>query len=346
MLGLDNVTYVHEPLKHLAWAVIAFVVLLFLLESRSRTVLGRFVSPVMQHRLAARPSRQRRVVRLGFILASLLLGTVALMRPQTPGATEAIAAGRVSADIMVVLDVSRSMLADDAAPTRLERAKAEIADMVGKLGGHRIGLVAFAGRAAVLAPLTPDYTFFRMILGGVNTTSVSRGGTKIGTALGKAIDAFDPGPGAKLILLITDGEDQDSYPLEAAKKALEQGIRIVSIGIGSEQGSQITLVDPQTGARSLLTDRDNAPVLSRLDGELLRQIALETEGAYVPAGVAALDMESIVRTHIKPLTRDTSAASAVRTIPREHYRWLVLAALACLFIAVALGASPGRSNAL
>jgi Ca-activated chloride channel family protein len=236
------------------------------------------------------------------------------------------------------------MLADDAKPTRLSRAKAEIADMVSKLDGHRIGLVAFAGRAAVLAPLTPDYSFFRMILDGVDTNSVSRGGTNIGEGLRKAIRSFDAGPGAKLILLITDGEDHDSYPREAAKQAVEAGIRIVSIGFGSEEGSQITLVEPDTGAKSLLVDGDRKPVVSRLDGALLRDLALETEGAYVPAGVAALDMESIVRQHLEPLIRDSATAAVVRTVPDEHYRWFALGALACLIIAVALGMSGRRAR--
>lgn len=346
MLGLENIDFVHDALKHLVWAAIAFVVILAVFESRGRDALGRFVSALMQHRLATRPSLERRLVRLGLVLASLILGILALMRPQTPGATEAVSAGRVSADIMVVLDVSRSMLADDAAPTRLERAKAEIEEMVGKMRGHRLGLVAFAGRAAVLSPLTPDHSFFRMILRSVDTRSVSRGGTQIGTGLRKAIESFDPGPGAKLILLITDGEDHESYPLEAAGEALEAGIRIVAIGIGSEAGSQINLVDPQTGGRTLLTDREGKPVMSRLDGELLRQIALKTEGAYVPAGVAALDMESIVRGHLEPLVRDAATIDSARTTPREHYPWFVLGSLACLVAAVIVGSSTGRMRTL
>ncbi|MCG8418414.1 MAG: VWA domain-containing protein [Proteobacteria bacterium] len=345
-LGFDRVTFVHEWFQHLSWLAIAVVALLWLLESRGRHVLGRFVSPLMQDRLATRLSIERRIVRLGLIFTALICGIVALMRPQTPGATETLSTGRISADIMVVLDVSRSMLADDAAPTRLDRAKAEVAEMASRLRGHRLGLVAFAGRAAVLAPLTPDYSFFRMILNGANTNSVSRGGTQIGTALRKAVASFDPGPGAKLILLITDGEDHDSYAQEAAKEALEAGIRVVAVGFGSEEGSKITLVDPDTGARSLLTDRNGTPVESRLDGELLREIALTTQGAYVPAGVAALDIEPIVRQHIKPLVRSPDEAAPVRTIPREHYSWFILAALISLLFAVAIGASPARSETL
>lgn len=344
MLGLGDITFVHRSLVHLVWAALAIAGVLLALELRGGEALSRFVSPLMQRRLARRPSMQRRVTRVGLILASMVLGILALMRPQSPGATQSIAAGRVSADIMVVLDVSRSMLADDAAPTRMDRAKAEIADLAGKLGGHRIGLTAFAGRAAVLSPLTPDYAFFRMILDGVDTHSVSRGGTAIGTAIRKAVSAFDPGPGAKLVLLITDGEDHGSYPEDAAKEALEAGVRIVTIGFGSEEGSQITLVDPETGARNLLTDGDGTPVLSRLDGELLRKIALTTEGAYVPAGVAALDLESIVSGHIEPLVRTAGSGSLVRQVPEEHYPWFVLGSLLALVGAVAVGTGAGTGR--
>jgi Ca-activated chloride channel homolog len=345
VLGLD-IDFAHGELGYLILAALAVVAVIAILELRGREVLGRFVSTVMQHRLATRPSLERRIIRLGFILACLVLGVLALMRPQTTGATETFSASRVSADIMVVLDVSRSMLADDAAPTRLDRAKAEIDEMASKLRGHRLGLIAFAGRAVVMSPLTPDYSFFRMTLKGVDTRSVSRGGTKIGTALRKAIDSFDPGPGSKLILLITDGEDHDSYPLDAAKKAVEASIRIVTIGIGSEQGSPIHLIDPDTGARTLLADRDGVPVSSRLDGELLRQIALATQGAYVPAGVAALDMESIVRGHLEPLARDASDKVLSRSVPNEHYPWFVLGSLLCLFMAVFIGSLTGRSRAI
>ena len=346
MLGLGNIQFADGQYVHLIWLAIALVVGLRFLESYGQDGLGRFVSRIMQHRLATRLTLEQQLMRSGALLAALILGVLGLMRPQTPGLSESVAAGRVSADIVVALDVSRSMLADDASPTRLGRAKADIDEMVGKMSGHRVGLVAFAGRAAVLSPLTPDHNFFRMILDSVDTRSVSRGGTKIELALRKAIDVFEPGPGAKLILLITDGEDHDSYPAEAAKLALENGIRIVSIGIGSEEGSPITLVDPQTGARELLRDKSGQQVTSRLDGKLLREIALTTQGAYVPAGVSALDMESIVRDHLEPLARENQGVVRKRTQPREHYIWFILGALVCLFLAVTVSASADRSRTL
>jgi Ca-activated chloride channel family protein len=328
-----RLTWVNQELVHLIWVVLAFTIAIFWLERRGRDRLDALLSRVMQRRLTAQTSSSMRILRLVLIGSTLVLGVLAMMRPQLPGGSETISASKQSADIMVVLDVSKSMLAEDAAPNRLQRAKAELSAMVERLKGHRIGLVAFAGRAAVLVPLTPDYGFFRMILRGTNTKSVSRGGTRIGDALRKAIAAFDPGKGAKMIILITDGEDHESFPEEAANEALEAGIQVVTVGFGSEEGSQITITDPDTGAKSVLTDRSGNVVTSRLDGELLRKIAELTEAPYIPAGVAALDLESIIDEHIEPMVQ-ANARAQVRAVPREIYTWFILAALLCVIGAV------------
>jgi len=342
---MRGVTFAHLEWVHLVWVALALVALLALLEFRARDTLGRFISATMQIRLAERPSAGRRTVKLGLILATLLLGTVALMRPQAQGGTEVRWTRKAAADILVVLDVSRSMLAEDAAPNRLARAKAEIREFIERVEGHRVGLIAFAGRASVKCPLTSDYGFFRLVLRDVDTHSVARGGTRIGEAIRKAIAAFGPGRGApRLLLLITDGEDHDSYPLDAARAAVEAGIRIVSIGFGSEEGSEITLTDPETGARTVLTDRDGRVVRSRLDGELLREIALVTEGVYIPAGTAALDLDSIVETHVEPLVTDVADRNA-RPVVIEHYRWFVLGALIALVAAVWVGSTRGARRA-
>ena len=335
----DGMTFLYPRLIHLVWAVVALVALLAWLELRGQSALARFLSPEMLFRLSNRPSLSRRVLKFGLVLATLLFGVVALMRPQSHGA-QMVSSSRVSSDIMFVLDVSKSMLAEDAAPNRLARARAEIIGLVDQLQGHRVGLVAFAGRASVLCPLTPDYGFFRMILRAVDTNSVGRGGTRIGEAIRKGVAAFGPGSGSRLMLLITDGEDHDSYPEEAAAKAAEAGIRIVAIGFGSEDGSEITLTDPETGARRVLVDGDGLVVRSRLDGELLREIALKTDGVYVPAGTAALDLESIVDAHVKPIMRQTETVA--RAVVVERYHWFVAASLVALGAAIRVGSRTGR----
>ena len=335
-------TYVDGKWIHLVWAAIAVMGVLVFLEVRSRGAMATFLSPVMQRRLTAQPTLARTATRLGLIFLSLLCGIGALMRPQAPGETEVADVTQTSADVLFVLDVSRSMLAEDAPPTRLARAKAEIGELVAKLDETRVGLIAFAGRAVSVCPLTPDRSFFRTVLSTVDTRSAGRGGTKIGEAIKVAVKAFPPGPGAKLIVLITDGDDQDPYTQDAAKLARDAGIKIIAIGLGSETGSEITLVDPKTGAKTKLM-HDGKPVISKLDGKALQNLALATEGVYVPAGTAAVDLKSILETHVLPIVREGGGAS-LRYVRVERFQWFVLAALAFLFGGLWVGASQGRER--
>ena len=157
-----------------------------------------------------------------------------------------------------------------------------------------------------------------------------------------AVAAFPEGGGAKLIVLMTDGEDQDSYPLDAAKEALRAGVHIVAVGFGDEKGSPIFVTDPKTGARTQILDKGQ-PVLARLDGKTLRDLALATEGVYVPAGVGVLDLPGIVRAHVQPLIREAGAATP-QLVPVELYPWFVLGALVAM-LAAAIAGGPARRTA-
>ena len=337
---LPDWDWVHRGRVHWLWAVLALIALLAALEWNGRDALARFLSPVMQRRLVTRPSVERTVARLALVTLALFACVLALMRPRSVAGGETVLSSKVAADVVVVLDVSKSMLAEDVAPNRLVRARAEIERMVKQLDGQRVGLVAFAGRAVTLCPLTPDQAFFNLALRGVDTRSVSRGGTRIGDAIRVALKTFPTGPGAKLIVLITDGEDHESDPLGAARQAKLAGVRVVAVGLGSEEGSPIVITDPRTGARTEMR-HDDQPVMSRLDGETLRKMALETGGAYVPAGTSALDLESIVRENITPIQR-AEADQSLRVVPAEKYGWLVALALVALLVALGVGAYAGR----
>jgi Ca-activated chloride channel family protein len=340
MSTLIDWTPLYPERIHLVWLVIAGVVGLFLLELRSRDALSTFLSPVMQQRLTAQATFQRTIVRLGLIGLSMLAGVFALMRPQAAGQTENIPMSEASADVMFVLDVSRSMLAEDAAPNRLARAKAEINQLVGRLEGQRVGLTVFAGRAVPVCPLTPDHSFFSTVLSTVDTRSAGKGGSRVGDAIKSALRGYPSGPGAKLMVLISDGDDQDPYTQEAAQAARDAGVKIVAVGLGSETGSQITLTDPTTGAKTTLM-HDGKPVISKLDGESLRKIAVTTEGAYVPAGTSAIDLDSIMESHVRPIVRSATSA-AQRVVPAERFQWLVLVSLLCLLAALWVGAAGGE----
>lgn len=325
---------------HLVWVAIAIMILLAVLELRNRGAMTAFLSPVMQRRLTAQASTERIVLRLVFVFLAMLCSIGALMRPQARGLTESVTASTASADVVFVLDTSRSMLAEDTAPNRLARAKAEISQLVERLEGHRVGMVAFAGRAVQVCPLTPDHSFFTTVLSTIDSRSAGKGGTKIGEAIKVALRGFGSGGGAKLILLITDGDDQDPYSEEAAKLARDAGVKIIAVGLGSETGSQITLTDPQTGAKQTLM-HEGSPVISKLNGDQLRKIALVTEGAYVPAGTSAIDLDSIMESHVQPIVRAAADAS-LRQIPAERFQWFVLGALLSLLAALAVGAGAGE----
>ena len=344
---MDGWVFANPHWVHLVWPALAVAGGAAFFELRSTDALARFVSPAMQRRVARRVTIGRRAARLALLFATLVLGIVALMRPQTPGGTETLDRG-VKADILVALDVSRSMLAEDAAPNRLARAKAEVVEFIERVQGQRVGLIAFAGRASVLSPLTSDYGYFRLVLRDADPGSVARGGTRIGGAIRKAVAAFGPNRGTpRILVLITDGEDHDSFPKDAADEAVAAGIRIVAIGFGSETGSEIPITDPATGARSLVTDADGAIVRSRLDGATLREIALQSDGIYVPAGTSAVDIDSIVQAYVEPIVTD-AAARVVRRRPTEHYRWFVLGALLTLMAGIwsgATGAVAGQRSA-
>jgi Ca-activated chloride channel family protein len=319
---------------HAIWLVIAFVVLLFWMDSRGRAILDRFLSRIMQQRLARRISSARRWISFLLFGCAAAMLVVALMRPQW-GLTY-LRMPRVGAQLMVCLDVSKSMLAEDTAPNRLERAKVEIADLLAFLDGDQVGLIAFAGKAAVLCPLTPDFGFFRLILDSVGPHNVGRGGTKLEEPIRKALAGFRTESDVqRVILLVTDGEDHDSFPLEAAKEAAERGIKIIAIGFGDEAGSKIQVTDPRSGVRTTLRDNDGQEVTTSLDGEMLRDIVQVTDGIYVPAGTGTLDLASIYEAHIAPLTRG-KLDDRGQAIRREGFQWAILSGLVFLIAAVAV----------
>jgi Ca-activated chloride channel family protein len=328
---------------HALWGVLVFVALLFWFDLRGSGALDQLIGETLRRRLVRRPSAFRRRMRIALLGLSAVCLVLALMRPQL--GIRHVAAPRVGAEVMIALDVSKSMLAEDVAPNRLERAKAEIVDLLSYLEGDQVGLIAFAGRATVLAPMTPDFSFLRLVLEGAGPHSVTRGGTRLEEPIRKAVQGFGPAQEAsRVILLITDGGDHDTFPLDAAKAAAEAGIVIIAIGFGDELGSEIYTTDPRTGVRELLRDADGRAVRSRLDGELLRDLALATNGAYVPAGTGVLDLESIYRQHIAPLTVGRLDPRG-KTVRDEGYQWAVLLGLVFLVSSAAVSGGAVRAGA-
>ena len=219
------------------------------------------------------------------------------------------------ADIFVLLDVSRSMLAEDVPPNRLLRAKTDIRDFVGQVAGDRVGLIAFAGRAVMLAPLTNDRGFLLEVLENVDTDTAPRSGTAIGHAIRHAIRTF---PNAinrdRAILLITDGEDHESSPIEAAQEAAALGIKIYTVGIGDpNEGGRIPIAN-EFGARSYLKYQDKE-VWSIVDSKTLREIAATTGGVYIPGQASSFDLGKMYVDHLAGLKHGAYQTEK----RRQHY---------------------------
>ncbi len=292
------------------------------------------------HRLAdarvlpaiAPPMRwSRAVVRLGLITAALVALVAAAIGPRWGQATQKFV--RRGVDVMVLLDVSRSMLARDVTPSRLERAKIALRDdLLPVLAGDRIGLIAFAGSASLICPLTRDYGFFRLALDDVSPETIPRGGTLIGDAIRRADEAFDDKSDArKLILLITDGEDQESYPVEAARALWqERKIPIIAISIGDErEGARVPIV---RNGRVEYLKHDGKVVWTRARTEQLRQIAaISPLHGLIRVGTKDFNLGKIYTRQLLPaldVQEHEESARVARPSRAYLFVWFALALLA------------------
>lgn len=244
-----------------------------------------------RNRITASYSGRRKKAAL--IMSAIVFLVISAARPSWNMKSETVEQrGR---DVVFLLDVSKSMLAEDLAPNRLERAKLAIRDCIEVLEGDRVALVVFAGSSAVKCPLTLDYGFFRMMLDHISTDSIERGGTMIGDALRKVMtDVFDDRAREfRDIILITDGEDHESFPVEAAEKAGEKEIRLIAIGLGDEDEGKRIPITNENGEKAFLTYKGQE-IWSRLDADTLRKMTGVTPGGkYLNVSTGAINLGSV-----------------------------------------------------
>jgi len=244
---------------------------------RKARTLRILASNDMLKKINTSVSLKKQIIKAFLLIAAFVSIVAALTEPKWNPKPQQIK--RQGRDIAILLDTSRSMLAEDIKPSRLERSKIAISDLLETLKGDRVAIITFAGNSTIKCPLTQDYSFIRMVLADISTESTSRGGTMIGDAIRKATqEVFDrQSREYKDIVLITDGEDHESFPVEAAKKAGIEGIRIIAIGLGDEdQGSRIPITGPD-GQSSFLQYKGQE-IWSKVDGDTLREIVYTTEG--------------------------------------------------------------------
>ncbi|HEX7494410.1 MAG TPA: VWA domain-containing protein, partial [Bacteroidales bacterium] len=224
------------------------------------------------------------------LLIAVASGIVMLSRPQFGSKIEDVK--KQGVEVIIALDVSNSMLAEDIQPDRLTRAKQAISRLVDNLDNDKIGLIVFAGDAYIQIPITTDYISAKMFLSAINPNMVPKQGTAIGAAINLAVKSFSPGEGkSKAIIIITDGENHEDDPVKDAEEASKAGIVIHTIGIGSTEGVPIPMAI--NGKKDYLKDIDGNTVVTKLDEEILKKIALSTNGNYVRASNSNIGLDEI-----------------------------------------------------
>ena len=276
MFRLAHIEYLY------LYLLVPFFILLFILMlSKKKKAIRQFGEINLVSRLLENVSTVKPFVKFTLMTLALCSLIFALTGPQL--GTKLQEVKREGVDVVIALDVSNSMNAEDIRPTRLNRSKQAIYKLIDQLQGDRIGLIVFAGQAYVQLPITTDYGAAKLFLSTVNTNMVPTQGTAIGTAVRKGIEAIgDSARSNSAIIVITDGENHEDDALEAAKEAVAKGIVVHTIGMGSPDGSPIPVYRGQTRT-GYLTDRSGNTIVTRLDDAMLQQIADAGKGKYVRA---------------------------------------------------------------
>jgi Ca-activated chloride channel homolog len=256
-------------------------------KRRARRRLGesRLVSSLMPEL-----SDSRSVIKFILLLLAVFSGIILLARPQFGSRIEDVK--KQGVEVIIALDVSNSMLAEDIQPDRLSRAKQAISRLVDNLDNDKIGLIIFAGDAYTQIPITTDYVSAKMFLSEISPEMVPKQGTAIGAAINLGVRSFSPGEGkSKALIIITDGENHEDNPVSAAEEAAKAGVVIYTIGIGSTEGVPIPVT--LNGRKDYLKDASGNTVITKLDEDILKKIAMSANGSYVRASNTNIGLDQI-----------------------------------------------------
>jgi len=300
-------------------------------EHRGLKRLQLFVSARLLPHLAGNVNRRRRIIRFGLLLLGLALAIVSLAQPRWGYTFEDVK--RKGLDLLVAVDTSRSMLSNDVQPSRLDRVKLAIQDLIDELQGDRVGLIAFAGRAFLQAPLTIDYDAVIEAVNDLDTKTIPEGGTNISSAITLATQSFGKSAmGNRALIIFTDGEELSGDAVKTAKAAADAGVRIFTIGVGTPQGSLIPITG-DNGETSFVKDSAGQVVKSKLDDKRLREVAEATGGFYVHLENGPRTMQQV---ETEGLAKMQAAEMDVRLSrrPIERYEWPLGAALIALALSI------------
>ncbi len=325
--------FAHVELLFLVWALPALLLLIWHAHKRRRSILARFASAQALARIAPGAAPGRRIVKSILMLLALASLVVALAGPQYGYTWQTIERKGVS--LVVALDCSKSMLASDIKPDRLERAKREILDLLGMLQGDKVGLVAFAGTAFLQCPLTLDYSAFNIFLDALSPDFLPVGGTDLAGAINTSVKAFATKDNAeKAVILITDGESTTPGVIDAAKKAAEDNIKIFCIGVGSPEGAPVP-----DGKGGFTKDASGNTVHTRLDEDTLKKVAAITGGTYVRSVTGDMDLDTIYKQQIRSSMKSSTLETNRRKLYTDRYQWFLGLAVFFLLLELLLPAS-------
>ena len=304
----------------------AFVMAYIIYTKRKSRQLAEFGDPELIAQLMPDASKSRPVWKFSLLIAALILLIVAAARPQYGQKEKTIK--RQGIEVMVALDISNSMLAEDVVPNRLDRSKQMLSKMIDNMVDDKVGLVVFAGEAFTQLPITCDYVSAKMFLNTITPNMIQTQGTAIGAALQTAITSFgaQESEAGRAIILITDGENHEDDAIAAAKQAQELGIQVFVIGIGKPDGAPI----PKPGTNDYFKDRSGQVVVSRLNEDMCQQIAQAGSGAYVRCDNTNTAMRALQQELDRIATSELE--TTIYADYNEQYQSFVLIALLLLVI--------------
>ncbi|MBI5663209.1 MAG: VWA domain-containing protein [Ignavibacterium album] len=309
--------------------LIPFIILLFIwLNNRKRKMLKDFADENLHRFIIPDHSNAKIKIKSVLLLIVLTLLILAAANPQV--GTKLQEVKQTGIDVFICLDVSLSMSAEDIKPNRLEKAKFQISNLIQKLRGDRIGLVIFAGQAYIQFPLTTDYSAANLFLNAVDFNSVPQQGTAIASAINMAVEGFDTASTQKAVIIITDGEDHEGDIESAIENAVEKGIKIYTIGLGSPDGVPIPLYDERGNLRGFKTDNSGKTVLTKLNEQVLKEIAGKGNGVYY-RGNNYEDYLDKIYTDLAQLEKAEYGTKKVTDYESRYY-YLLIPALILLLI--------------
>ncbi len=322
-----------SPIYFYLLALLPIIVALFLFNlfwKRKRQ--ATFADLELFNQLAPEKSSFKPALKLGVLLLALACIIIALVNPKMGTKMETVK--RQGIDIVFAVDISKSMLAEDVAPNRLEKTKQIVSQIINQLGNDRVGIVGYAGSAYPVLPMTTDYSIAKMYLQSMNTNMVSSQGTAFNDAIQLAADFFDVKDTSKLIILISDGEDHGEGAEDAIEMAKEKGVRILTIGVGTEKGGPIPLRDDKGNIASYKKDQEGQTVTTKLYPEVLKNIADKTKSKYI-VGTSTKEVVEELKKSLDKIEKSEFESQQIADF-ESQYQWFLALGFLLLLVDIFL----------